>query len=156
MRLFYIGNGFDKSHCLQTDYYDFKEFLKVNNFSLYQELRELYHLYDHELACIDFPPYEHKNDRKTDKDIEEEKNFNFWSKFENKLSHIDELHIDTSLGMISAQFRDIEDYDISWRQSILYKNLDIYKDLQNEFLTYCRAKLSNMYYFKTVKNVKNL
>lgn len=127
MRLFCIGNGFDLNHGLKSSYLDFRDYLKENNLDLYKTLMDMYRLYDRELFIMNCEPYVNEKNAPLEDNI-------FWSDFENNLSKLDGYYMDTTISMLESQIEGIKYIDNDWRNDLFYENLDIYGQLQDEFM----------------------
>src|ERR1700753_1181866 len=87
--LYVIGNGFDLHHELRTSYFEFANYLKEHNISLYHNLE----------SYISYPT----------------SNNNLWSQFESNLANLDieeilSEHIDSLPDYGSEEFRDRDRY----------------------------------------------
>lgn len=140
MNIYYIGNGFDLAHGLKTNYLDFKEYFKKNNFEFYEKFIELYGLRSNI-----------RMDRNEDiiYDEEDEQYINLWLDFENTLAKISNNFIRDKLyermeaeNLTTSEFEDIYDPDPAWCESIYVQNMnlyDLYNPLQEVFVSWINS-----------------
>lgn len=140
MNIYYIGNGFDLSHNLNTSYLDFKEYFKKNNEKYYNKFADLYGLRK-------IVGYDHDGGAEYEDDNEEIRQL--WSDFENTLGKIDYGFIEAKFversiasDKTDSEFEGIFDPDLEWKKDIYIENMDLYelyKPLQETFISWVNS-----------------
>lgn len=140
MNIYYIGNGFDLSHDLNTSYLDFKEYFKKNNEKYYNKFADLYGLRR-------IVGYDYDGDAEYEDDDEAIRQL--WSDFENTLGKIDYGFIEAkfversmALDKTDSEFEGIFDPDLEWKKDIYIENMDLYelyKPLQETFISWVNS-----------------
>ncbi|WP_343209379.1 AbiH family protein [Anaerolentibacter hominis] len=115
MRLYFLGNGFDLSHNLDTSYLNFKHYLRDNYSSLYLKFIKMYEIYG------------------DDADM-------FWSDFENNLACLSNYYLFDMVNSNNCDFNIGKPYDTAWKRDVLISNLDVYSELQQAFISWAGEK----------------
>lgn len=132
MKLFITGNGFDLYHGLDTSYYAFGYFLKLNNRKLYDTLVECFHFTDLPTDCGELDKSKHA----------------LWSDFESNLAEFDTESILDSFEEYAPRITSPDFSDKDWHTfSVVMQGLleEITDGLLNEFKFFiCQVKYNDL------------
>lgn len=110
--LYLIGNGFDRAHCLPTNYVDFRNYLEKNHEDFLTRFEEMYGVLTYDE--LDWKSSE-EGKEKWEKSVEK----NLWSTFEEEIGHPDEDSMYAEADAMDGTLREFgikDTLDYHWKE----------------------------------------